>query len=186
MTATPPAEQRIMAAAFALSAERGIAGVTMSAVATQAGVARQTLYNHFPDVESIVVAAYRLHHEENIAGLNQVLVATNGAIAKLAQFIRYQVAAVAHSHEGAVHESSLSPAGQQQIRALHEQIVDTIESILVNGIESGAFRSDLDVDAAARFTLHLFGGAGELVAEGRSVATVADAAEAMVLRGVQG
>ena len=186
MTATPPAAQRIMAAAFVLSAERGISGVTMSAVARKAGVARQTLYNHFPDVESIVVAAYELHHEENIVGLNQVLAATNGAIAKLAQLIRYQVAAVAHSHEGAVHESSLSPAGQQHIRSLHSQIDDMIESILVDGVESGAFRSDLDVDAAARLTLHLFGGAGDLIAEGRSVAAVADAAEAMVLRGVQG
>jgi AcrR family transcriptional regulator len=185
MTPTPPAEQRVMAAALALSAERGISGVTMSAIARQAGVARQTLYNHFPDVESIVVAAYELHHEENIAGLNQVLAAANGAIAKLAQLTRYQVAAVAHSHEGAFHESSFSPPAQQHIRALHSQIVDLIEGILVDGVETGVFRSDLDVGAAARFTLYLFGGAGELVTAGRSVAAVADSAEAMVLRGVQ-
>ena len=185
MIATPPAEQRIMAAALALSAERGIAGVTMSAVARQAGVARQTLYNHFPDVESMVVAAYDLHHKQNIAGLDQVLGVTNGATAKLAQFIRYQVAAVAHGHEGAVHESSLSPAAQQQVRALHGQISGMLEDILIDGVDTGVFRSDLDVDAAARFTLHLFGGASELVAGGRPVAAVADAAQAMVLRGVQ-
>lgn len=185
MTAHHPAEQRIMAAAFALSAERGFSAVTMSAVAGHAGVARQTLYNHFPDVESIVVAAYELHHDENLAGLNQVLAAANGAAAKLTQFIRYQVAAVAHGHQGAVHESSLSPAAQQRIRRLHEQIVDTIAGVLVDGMQNGVFRSDLDVDAAAFFTLHLLAGAGELVARGKPLPAVADAAEAMVLHGVQ-
>lgn len=185
MTTNPPAEQRIMAAAFALSAERGISGVTMSAVADQAGVARQTLYNHFPDVESIVVAAYELHHEANIAGLNQVLAAASGAVAKLAQFIRYQVAAVAHSHQGAVHESSLSPTARERIRLLHGEVVDMIKGILVDGVHAGALRSELDVDAAAGFTLHLLGGAGELVAAGRPVPEVADAAQSMVLHGVE-
>jgi AcrR family transcriptional regulator len=157
----------------------------MSAVAVQAGVARQTLYNHFPDVESIVVAAYEVHHEQNIARANQLLEATTGVTAKLTQFIRSQIAAVAHGHHGAVHESSLSPSSQRRLRVLHEQVVEMVESILVDGVRTGAFRPDLDVDASARFTLHLLGGAGELVAEGRPVAVVAAAAEAMVLRGVR-
>ena len=185
MTANRPAVERIMAAAFALSAERGISGVTMSAVADQAGVARQTLYNHFPDVESIVVAAYELRHEANVAGLSQVLAAANGADAKLAQFIRYQVAAVAHSHQGTVHESSLSPAAQRRIRLLHGEVADIIKGILDEGVQAGVFDSALDVDAAARFALHLLGGAGELVAAGRPVPEVADAAESMVLHGVE-
>jgi AcrR family transcriptional regulator len=186
MTATPPAEQRIMAAAFALSAERGISGVTMSAVADHAGVARQTLYNHFPDVESIVVAAYELHHEASVAGLNQVLAAADGPVAKLAQFIRYQVAAVAHGHHGAVHVSSLSPGAQQRIHLLHAQVIDMISDILIDGVASGVFRPELDVLAAASFTMHLLGGSEALVADGRPLPDVADAAETMVLLGVRG
>ena len=175
-----------MAATFALSAERGFSAVTMSAVAGHAGVARQTLYNHFPDVESIVVAAYELHHQENLARLNHTLAAVNGAAEKLEQFIRYQVAAVAHGHQGLVHESSLSPAAQQRVRLLHEQIADTIAGVLAHGVQTGVFRSDLDVEAAAHFTLHLLAGAGELVARGEPLPGVADAAKAMVLHGVHG
>lgn len=175
-----------MAATFALSAERGFSAVTMSAVAGRAGVARQTLYNHFPDVESIVVAAYELHHRENLARLNHTLAAVNGAAEKLEQFIRYQLAAVAHGHQGLVHESSLSPAAQQRVRLLHEQIAGTIAGVLADGVQTGVFRSDLDVEAAAHFTLHLLAGAGELVARGEPLPEVADAAKAMVLHGVRG
>ena len=51
----PPPVDRITAAALTLVAERGMSGVTMSAVAAEAGVARQTVYNHFSDVDAIIL-----------------------------------------------------------------------------------------------------------------------------------
>jgi AcrR family transcriptional regulator len=44
------ADDRIIDAALSLIGERGLGEVTMVEVARRAGVARQTLYNHYPDV----------------------------------------------------------------------------------------------------------------------------------------
>ena len=49
-------------AAARLVAERGLTSVTMSAIATEAGIGRATLYKYFPDVEAILVA----WHERDI------------------------------------------------------------------------------------------------------------------------
>ncbi|HEU4894721.1 MAG TPA: helix-turn-helix domain-containing protein, partial [Acidimicrobiia bacterium] len=45
----------IQEAAVRLISERGMPNVAMSAVAEEAGVSRQTVYNHYPDLESIVI-----------------------------------------------------------------------------------------------------------------------------------
>ncbi|HET6495578.1 MAG TPA: TetR/AcrR family transcriptional regulator [Thermoleophilia bacterium] len=185
MSAGSPAEQRIVTAALGLIAERGISGVTMSAVAERAGVARQTLYNHFADVETIVAAAYERHLAEAVVQLRQMLVAVRGPEAKLALFVRHQVAAAAHSHHGTISGAGLSPAVQQRVRRHQKELAALVESILHSGVESGVFRRELDADAAALFTLHLLGAASELVAERGDVATVAEAAETMVLGGVR-
>ena len=47
-----------------LVAERGLTSVTMSAIATGAGIGRATLYKYFPDVETILVA----WHERQVSG----------------------------------------------------------------------------------------------------------------------
>jgi AcrR family transcriptional regulator len=185
MTTEPRTRDRIIAAALELIAARGIAGVTMSSVAAEAGVARQTLYNHFPDVESIVVAAYAHHHAESIERLRQILAAASGAEAKLVQFIRYQVVVMAHSHGGSMFETGLSPAGQQQVHEQHQEVIDLVQGILDDGVGSGVFRQDLEVTATALFILHLMGACGDLAEGGMEVATIASAVKAMVLGGVQ-
>ena len=184
MTPEPRTRDRIIAAALELIADRGIAGVTMSAVAAEAGVARQTLYNHFPDVESILVAAYGHHQAESIERLRQILAAASGARAKLVQFIRYQVVVMAHSHRGSMFEPGLSPAAQQQVHEQHQEVVDLVAGILHDGIRSEAFRHDLEVTATTLFILHLMGASGDLAEGGMEVATIASAVETMVLGGV--
>jgi AcrR family transcriptional regulator len=184
MSAGPPAEQRIVAAALELIAERGISGVTMSAVAERAGVARQTLYNHFADVDTIVAAVYERHLAEALAQLRQVLEAVRSPEARLALFVRHQVAAMAHSEHAMIQGTSLSPAVRQRVRHHHQELAAFLESILRDGVEASVFRLGLDVAASALFTLHLMSAAGQLVAERGDIASVAEAAETMVMGGV--
>ena len=68
-----PAEERIAEAALRLISQRGLAGVTMSAVARQAVVGRQTLYNYYPDVESIVTSIIARHEELGAAQVSRLL-----------------------------------------------------------------------------------------------------------------
>src|SRR6185312_8862029 len=54
----------ILDATWQLVSERGLAAVTMSQIAEQAGIGRATLYKYFPDVEAILLA----WHERQISG----------------------------------------------------------------------------------------------------------------------
>ncbi|WBO61737.1 helix-turn-helix domain-containing protein [Streptomyces camelliae] len=46
----------VLETAVALAAEHGLARVTMSHIAKEAGIGRATLYTYFPDVQSILIA----------------------------------------------------------------------------------------------------------------------------------
>ncbi len=48
--------EHIVGTAGELLAERGLGGVSMSLLAQRAGIARATLYNHFPDFERVLAA----------------------------------------------------------------------------------------------------------------------------------
>ena len=56
--------QRIVDAAVGLHREIGPARTTMSAVAAQAGVQRNTLYRHFPDERSLLLACSAQHADD--------------------------------------------------------------------------------------------------------------------------
>jgi AcrR family transcriptional regulator len=83
--------ERIAEAAFELISARGMAGVTMSAIAAGAGVARQTLYNHFADVEGIVLWAVDQYEAAGMEQLRQIVAATEGPAAQLEQLVRLTV-----------------------------------------------------------------------------------------------
>ena len=68
--------ERIMRATFELVAEEGLGSVTMTAIADRADVARQTLYNHFADVEQIVIAGIEEYNDVGFAHLTELLEAT--------------------------------------------------------------------------------------------------------------
>ena len=134
-----------------LISERGLAGVTMSEVARQAGVARQTLYNHFADVESIVTAVIEQHEQRGSSEVRRLLDGHESAAAKLEQLIRHSVAMSAHSGALTSLEGSLSPGAQEVLRTHRSQTEEIVREVLQEGIAEGAFRPDLDPEADAAF-----------------------------------
>lgn len=172
---------RIVTAALGLIAERGMAGVSMSAIAEQAGVARQTLYNHFPDIDGIVLAVFEQHEVAGMEQLRQIVAAADGPVAQLEQLVRHSVALSGHgAHTGSL-EASLSPDAQERLndhkRAVHRLIAD----ILATGTGLGFFRADLDVPVAATLIQHLLMAAGSVVEETGDVARVATETVLVVL-----
>ena len=85
------ASDRIIEATFVLVAEHGLGSVTMTEVADRAGVARQTLYNHFSDVEQIIVTGIEQYAQTGFAQLVDLLEATGTAEAKMELLARYTV-----------------------------------------------------------------------------------------------
>ena len=166
--------ERIAEAAFELIAARGMAGVTMSAIAERAGVARQTLYNHFADVEGIVLWAVDQYEVAGMEQLRQIVAATEGPAAQLEQLVRFSVALAGHGSHGVALETGMSPQAQQRMQDHRMVTRGLIAELLEAGVEDQSFREDLDVPVAAALIQSMLGSAGsiaELPEEPARVAT---------------
>ena len=156
---TPTPRERITEAALALIAEKGLAGVTMTAVAARAGVARQTLYNHFPDVEGIITGSLEQHERWGSGGIGRLLEGFADAAGKLEQLARHSVATGGHGPASL--EGSLSPRAQQALREHRSRAHDLIVQILEEGMSEGTFRADLDPEIDAAVIERLLASSGD-------------------------
>lgn len=156
-------EERIVAATLELMIELGLSGITMTAVAESAGVARQTLYNHFPDVETIITAAVQAHQRESIRALEGILATIPDASARLEHLVRHlAAAAVHHAPMPAIHDSLSAPARETLV--VHDrQLRSIIATTLRDGIITGAFRRDLDIARDTIVVHRMLQAVGELV-----------------------
>ncbi|HET9623430.1 MAG TPA: TetR/AcrR family transcriptional regulator [Kofleriaceae bacterium] len=68
----------ILDAAEQIALEAGLGGMTVSAVATRAGVAVGTLYNYFPDSQGIIAALFRVRRNTLLPMINAAATATKG------------------------------------------------------------------------------------------------------------
>ena len=160
----PDTTARITEATFALLAERGLAGITMSAIATQAGIARQTLYNHFADVDSILAAAIDEHHRDDLRTLAGVLATIPTAGGRLEHLARHTtVTAAQHGALPSLHQG-LSPAARHAARDYDEQVRGMIRDTLTHGHHTGELAPEIDPDVHAVLVHHLLLGAAELAA----------------------
>ncbi len=159
MTDAPAA--RIIHAALGLIVEHGIGGVTMSAVARQAGVARQTLYNHYPDIESIVYAAVDAHQRESLDQLSELIRTVDSPSGRLEHLVRHTAAVAAHSHPNFKHGFS---SKHQELLAQYDRGFRTlVEAALRDGVKTREFRADIDPRPDAVLLQRMIEGAGELV-----------------------
>lgn len=142
-------DERITASALALIAERGLAGVSMTDVATTAGVARQTLYNRYPDVDSIVVAALEEHNAAMTAQLRGLIDTASTSAEGIDLLVRQTIAAAAHGSEFTEVYSGLSPDARKVIDQHDDQVRGVIRTIIATGIHSNEFAPDIDPQAAS-------------------------------------
>ena len=175
---------RIVATAVELIAQRGMAGVTMSAVAETAGVARQTLYNHFPDLEAIVLAMIEEQASSGMEQLDLVIAAAGGPAAKLEQLVRHSVAFGAHGGDVGAFEAGLSAEAQEHLANHVQGARRLIAEILESGVAEGVFRADLDVEVAALLIQQLLSKAAEAVEGTDDIARVAAEMVRLTLGGV--
>jgi AcrR family transcriptional regulator len=135
---------RIIESALGLIAEHGLGGVTMSAIAEEAGVTRQTLYNHFPHLDAIVTTVLEQHAESVTDELQRLLDTASGAIAKVEQLVRHTVANAHHTHQMGSLTWGLSAAAQTRIDQYTQARRGLIAGVIGGGIDEGVFRPDLD------------------------------------------
>ena len=160
--ASRSSDDRIMEAALMLIAEQGLGGVTMLAIAEAAGVARQTLYNYYPDVDSIIAEAVRRHNRESIKLLEASLRVVDRPEDKLEQLVRHVVSIGAHARHTQGFQHGLSAETRATLGTYDEVIHERIREVLEEGRASGVFRSDLSPDVDALLIQHMLNGLLEL------------------------
>ena len=168
-------------AALHLIAERGMPNVSMSAVAEAAGVSRQTLYNHYPDLEAIVLDAARSQIGLAEGHMNAAIEAAPDARVALEVFIR---GALAGPDEQMISGAGMSPEGEGEVFDLLEPIHQQLRAILERGIGDGSFRSDLVPEDVSEVMFHMIGSGRRLIHMGRDPSTVAATVAGLVGRSV--
>jgi AcrR family transcriptional regulator len=156
---------RIVHAALTLISERGFGGVTMSLVAEAAGVARQTLYNHYGNVDSIVAAAIDRHNRGSADLLNAGLQVAESPADKIEQMVRHFVMVGAHAPQAIDLGSGLSPEVRATLDSYDEAVAGHIRSILKAGQATGEFRPDLVSEIDTVLVRSLLDGISELAAD---------------------
>jgi AcrR family transcriptional regulator len=176
------ANDRIIEATFVLVAEHGLGSVTMTEVADRAGVARQTLYNHFSDVEQIIVTGIEQYAQTGFAQLADLLEATGTAEAKMELLARYTVVEGGHGHGVEDLRSALSPGARAHLDRHQSDFRSLVASIIAYGVADGSFDDGLDPDRHAVLVQGLLLSASDLAAEGGDPAELAAVVAESMLR----
>ncbi|HQU17284.1 MAG: hypothetical protein B7Z66_14625 [Chromatiales bacterium 21-64-14] len=156
----PPAATRrrgapgILAAAAALFAERGYAGVPVSAIAARAGVSKANIFHHFKTKDRLYLAVLR----QACAASSQILHDGMRGTDPFAERLRHAARGYLHH---LLEQEDLSrlilrevmEGGSRRAQELAEQVFDENFSGLVQmlreGQQSGALRADTDPAMAA-------------------------------------
>lgn len=158
-------DDRIIHATLTLISQHGLGAVTMSRVADAAGVARQTLYNHYGDIDSIVAAAIDRHNRESIDLLEAALQIAESPTDKIEQMVRHFVMVGAHARHALNLGSGLSPDVRVTLDIHQDAVEQHIRDILEDGRQSGEFRPDLNPEIDTVLTRSLLDGLHELAAD---------------------
>ena len=167
----PSVDDRIIQATLSLIAEDGLGAATMLRIAENAGIARQTLYNHYPDVDTIVTEAIGRHNRESIELLEASMRVVDQPEDKLEQLVRHVVSIAAHAHHAPGIERGLSAAARATLSEYDDALNRSISAILEDGQRTGAFRHDLSPEVDAILIRHMLNGLAE-----KSAASPNDAA----------
>ncbi|MEN8040068.1 MAG: TetR/AcrR family transcriptional regulator [Actinomycetota bacterium] len=158
-------DDRIIHATLTLISEHGLGVVTMSQVADVAGVARQTLYNHYGDINGIAAAAIDRHNRESIDLLEAALQIAESPADKIEQMVRHFVMVGSHAQHAFDFGIGLSAEVRAVLDSYKEAIERHISDILGDGRHSGDFRPDLTLEIDTALTRALLDGLYGLAAD---------------------
>ncbi|GAA4081251.1 TetR/AcrR family transcriptional regulator [Nonomuraea soli] len=149
---------RILQAVSRLSRVQGIDAISMTDVASEAGITRTVLYNYYPDKAALLLAFTERVTQYFLESFTRELPDDAAPGERLQAFIRLQLAGLlAHPHPGAADLSAtLGPDAYQQLADHVAPMQRVLVEILDAGVEAGQFHAP-DVVATARMILAVIG-----------------------------
>lgn len=133
----------IASAALSLILEHGASALTMAAIATAAGISRQTLYRYYPDIDAVLVGIAELvaSHDDH---LETHVLEQGDPAAQLDVLIRTVSHAGGHDSHGSTALRTTLPPRARDVLARHEdRIAQLLTNVLQTGIDRGVFRTDI-------------------------------------------
>ena len=148
----------IILAASRVFDANGYAATTMDAVASEAKVAKGSLYNYFPSKHSLFVQVFTVALGEDEQATEILLTQPVNATEKLSQYIDFWYSRLEHYKRigGLILEFWASAARddrQGEMAGIFQQMYSRwhgrISAIITEGVKSGEFRGDMNIPAAA-------------------------------------
>jgi AcrR family transcriptional regulator len=170
---------------MSLVEERGMAEVSMTAIAERAELSRQTIYNNFANVEAAVCAFMIDQIDNMVEQIDEELAGMGDPASQLREFIRMAMRRFSR-HEVIISlQNAMSPETEQVIRThlLHAQRV--LGRIVEEGIETGDFSTHMTSDVVAETVFHMVGGLAPFIAHGADPDETADRVASMLLDGLR-
>ena len=144
----------------ALTAEHGLASVTMSQLAAAAGIGRATLYKYFPDVESVLIAWHERQIARHLHLLEQARDAAEGPTARL-EAVLSAFALIQHHHHDTDLPVTLLHRGEH-VTAARQQLHALVSDLITACAGTGDIRPGVPPAELASYCLHALGAAGSL------------------------
>ena len=148
--------EELLQIAAGLFADKGFKNTTVRDIADASGILSGSLYHHFDSKESMVDEILSTFQAELFGRYDQILGSDDDARTKLEQAVRVSFEAIdRHRHEVAIFQNEADYLGTFErfgyLAERNEQSRQVWMRLLTEGVETGALRSDLDVELVYRF-----------------------------------
>jgi AcrR family transcriptional regulator len=140
---------RLIRAADAEIAERGIESIQMEAVAIRAGVSRATAFRQLGNISEMLVQVALLRSRRHVAAVEALMATKSGVFTKLEAALLYttrelptdpSISALIAQRSASVHHPRV-----------HQMAVDAMGPVLQEGQRNGEVRNDLEIDELIDF-----------------------------------
>ncbi|WHY84931.1 TetR/AcrR family transcriptional regulator [Neobacillus novalis] len=147
-----PKYMQIIDAAVIVIAENGYHQAQVSKIAKQAGVADGTIYLYFKNKEDILISLFEEKMGNFIEEIDQMIAGKGTAIEKLLMMVKAHFSLLSADHHLAIVTQLELRQSNKELRLRINDVLKgylkVIDKIIIEGIESGEFSSDLDVRLA--------------------------------------
>jgi len=155
-TTTASRRDELLSIAADLFARRGFKNTTVRDIADAAGILSGSLYHHFDSKESMVDEILSSFQAGLFARYDEIVASDLDPRAKFEAVIRVSFDAIHHHHaEVAIYQNDAGfLSGFDRFAYLDDrnaQLHEIWSGLLGDGVASGAFRPDLDVEVVYRF-----------------------------------